>query len=220
MRLRDSYDIPPEVSQGPHSPAFGKFLWNWFGDTGPLTHGELDLSFLNDLAPEEIAVARSLIRRNLTLGQTHIIQGAWALHDLDAVPILQRMLDAESDESRRLVIAGALWRIAKDSVFITCLDRAKEGRLLVHLHLLQVLWLDDERAVDFLIDLLDHKDGRVGGGALSLLNQLELGHFIPRPVRELTHQPADYYKRRHDPAFRQAMTAAVRKWNREMKTGW
>ena len=58
MRLADSYDIPDEVSRGPHSPAFEQFLRNWFGDTYALTHGELDLSFLDDLPPEELALAR------------------------------------------------------------------------------------------------------------------------------------------------------------------
>jgi hypothetical protein len=58
VRLSDRFDIPEEVSRGPHSPAFGKFLFSWFGDTGPLTHGELDIRFLNDLTPEELTRAR------------------------------------------------------------------------------------------------------------------------------------------------------------------
>jgi hypothetical protein len=57
LRLRDSYDVPEDVAAGPHSPAFGKFLWNWFGDTSAVTHGELDLTFLNDLAPEELSLS-------------------------------------------------------------------------------------------------------------------------------------------------------------------
>jgi hypothetical protein len=63
LRLRDSYDVPSEVALGSHSRAFGEFLWNWFGDTYRITRGELDLTFLRDLTPEE-------------LEQDHIIEGA------------------------------------------------------------------------------------------------------------------------------------------------
>jgi hypothetical protein len=161
MTLADSYDIPEDVSRGPHSPAFGQFLRNWFGDTYALTHGELDLSFLDDLTPEELALARGLVKRNLKLRQTHIIEGTSALHDVSAVPILRAMLDEESDVSRRLTIAGALWKLIQDPIFIDCLNSAKaSGRnILCGNHLLQVLWLGDGRAVDFLIGMLPEKDG-------------------------------------------------------------
>ena len=114
MRLPDSYDIPEEVARGPHSPAFAKFLSNWFGDTHALTHGELDLTFLEDLTAEELELAQEMVRRNLKLKYTHIIEGAAALHDIAAVPILRAMFNEESDESRRLTIAGALWKLIKD----------------------------------------------------------------------------------------------------------
>lgn len=99
MRLRDSFDIPEEVSRGPHSPAFGKFLFNWFGDTGPLTRGELDIRFLNDLTPEELTCARQMIRRNLSLRYVHIIRGVSALRDIEAAPTLRAMIDDEPDDS-------------------------------------------------------------------------------------------------------------------------
>lgn len=127
MILRDSYDVPQEVASGLHSPAFAKFLRNWFGDTTALTHGELDFTFLQDLTPGELSVARELIRRNLRLKQTHMIMGAAALHDMDAVPILRALLDGESDISRRLTTAGALWKINRDPVFIRCLEEAKSA---------------------------------------------------------------------------------------------
>ena len=125
------------------------------------------------------------------------------------------------EESRRLTIAGALWKLVKDTIFIDCLNRAKasSGPLLIGSHLLQVLWLGDERAVDFLIDLLDHKDRRVRTQALGLLNELELGRRMGIPAASMPRQPEDYRARRNDAAFRDLMVGAVRKWNSEMKNG-
>ena len=222
MRLRDAFDIPERITAGSHSPAFEQFLWNWFGDTRAITHGELDLSFLQGLSPEEFTTARELIRRNLKLNYNHIIQGAAALHDIEAVPILRRMLDAETSGSRRLTIAGALWNLVRDPIFIACLDSAKTeregGKLLAGAHVDQVLWLDDERAVYFLIDLLDQRDREARTQALGLLNTLEFGWRTVIPAG-VPHGPEDYRRRRSDPVFREKMTAAVRKANRERKDG-
>jgi hypothetical protein len=156
--LRDGYDVPEEVARGPHSTAFSQFLRNWFGDTYALTHGELDLTFLKDLTPQELALARELVRRNLKLKQNHIIEGTSALNDIAAIPILQAMLEEESDASRQQTIAGALWKLSKDTVFIECLHRAKASGVLGYFGMLRALWLDDARSIDFLIDLLPEKD--------------------------------------------------------------
>jgi hypothetical protein len=220
VRSSDSYYIPQDTADGVHSPAFQKFLSNWFGDTRALTHGELDLAFLDELTQNEVESARALIRRNLELGcnHNHMVQGAAALGDIDAVPILRRMLDAEASQSRRLVIAGALWNLVRDPVFLACLDQAREhgGRLLAGVHLEQVLWLDDERAVDFLVSLLDQTEAR--NWALNRLNTLELGAQAVPPAH-MPHQPEYYRSKRQDPGFRHRMTAAVRTWNRARKTG-
>ena len=171
LRLREVYDIPEERTAGTHSPAFAKFLWNWFGDTRALTHGELDLKFLADLTPQELSLARELIRRNLGLKYNHIIEGASALHDQEAAPMLREMLYREPDISRRLTIAGTLWKLTRDAVFVECLREARERQpgAFASPHLWQVLWLDDERATDFLVDLLDEKDWRVQSLTLGLL---------------------------------------------------
>ncbi len=116
MRLRDSFDIPDNIAQGVHSPIFSKFLWNWFGDTSLLTHGELDVTFLKDMTPDELLTARELIRRNLNLRMNHIIEGASALNDVEAAPMLRSLLDEEPSLSRRLTIGGALWKLTQDSV--------------------------------------------------------------------------------------------------------
>ncbi len=221
--LRDTYDVPEDVAAGPHSPAFAKFLWNWFGDTAAVTHGELDLRFLRDLTSEELLLARQLIRRNLWLNQTHIIQGASALRDVDAVPILRELLSKEPDVSRRLVLAGALWKIDRDPLFVTCLDDARSksaGVFSIYPHLLQVLWLDDERALDFLIGLLKVKDRMTQSFTLGVLNELEFGRRMNVPPNDLPHQVADYFRLGSDPVFRAQMTAAIRQRNAQTKNGW
>jgi hypothetical protein len=229
-----SDDIPADVLHGEHSETLFKFIWYWFCDTQPVTHGELDLRFLKELSPEEAAIAKSLLRRNLRRKYTHLIQGSAALGDTEAVPILRQMLDEEEDSSWRLTISGALWNLVRDPVFLTCLDQAKEEgrrrwtwlhrgnkphrRLFLGAHLFEVLWLDDERAVDFLIDLLDQRDWLVRAGVLGMLNTLELGRrVIDR--REMVFTPDDYRRRRADPEFRRKLTEAIRKWNREKTTG-
>ena len=163
------------------------------------------------------------------------------------------MYNQEQGESRKLTIAGALWKLSKDPVFIECLERGKMNGSLGYMGLLQVLWLNDRRAVDFLIDLLPKNDresrfwswfrrlaffplfrlvladtyiayrkarvDETGYYALSLLNQLEFGKSI-MAHREQFRPPSYYRERRHDPAFQELMTAAVRRWNKETTNGW
>lgn len=83
------------------------------------------------------------------------------------------LLEDEFDESRRLTIAGALWKLVRDPVFLEYLERAKmSGLIATYAHLLQVLWLDDERALDFLIDLLPQDDVDKRKAALFRLRNL------------------------------------------------
>jgi hypothetical protein len=136
----------------------------------------------------------------------------------------------EPEESRRLTIAGALWKLCKDPVFIECLNRARGTPLMVT-HMDQVLWLDDERAVDFLIDLLPADDDDyhrmrrrgilrkffgisrdqaaiTGRWALSTLNRLETGRLVdPREG----HPPSYHLERRDNRDFRELMVEAVHK---------
>jgi hypothetical protein len=180
--LSDVHDVPQDVVDGPHSQAFRQFLLNWFGSNRVSFDERLRTA--NDLTPEEAAVGRELIRRNLKCNHSHIISGTWALGDLEAVPLLRMMFDHERDESRRLVIAGALWKLNNDPVFISCLNRAKKSGLLkVYFHLQQVLWLNDERAIDFLIDLLPERDhSSVRASGLRRLNRW----FFHTPFRRVT----------------------------------
>lgn len=221
MILSDVYDLPESVAVSPHSLAFDKFLWNWFGDATALTHGELDLTFLENLTQAELFLARELIRRNLRLKYNHIIEGVAALHDVAAAPVLRAILDGESNMSRRLVIAGTLWKLNRDPIFLDCLEEAKSvcGGIFSYVHLGQVLWIDDERAVDFLIDLLDQNDRKVTSLTLGLLNELEFGRRMGIPASEMPHQPPDYRKLRRDITFRAQMVDAIHKWNAQSKNG-
>jgi hypothetical protein len=81
------------------------------------------------------------------------------------------------------------------------------------------VWLDDERALDFLIDLLDEQDRNHRSMTLGLLNRLEFGRPMGIPAKEMPHQPSDYDKLRKDPAFRAHLVAAIRKRNAESKNG-
>jgi hypothetical protein len=180
----ETYDIPQDVLDGPHSPAFRHFLFNWF--SGNRISFNEQLNAANELTPEETRLGQELIRRNLKCKHSHIISGTWVLGDMEAIPLLRSMFAEEDDESRRLLIAGALWKLNKDPIFIECLNQAKKrGLLKVYFHLQQVLWLNDERAVDFLIDLLpetdqDHERAR----RLRRLNRW----FFHTPLRRITLQ--------------------------------
>ena len=101
-----------------------------------------------------------------------------------------------------------------------------------------VLWLGDERAVDFLIDLLPDNDDdyhrmrrrgmarKVFGisqdqaaitarWALGMLNRLEAGTLSGSLHRD--GHPASYYReRRNDRGFRELMVEAVRKTSVEL----
>jgi hypothetical protein len=198
--------------------------------------------------PEE--VARGPLRRNLKLKHTHTIQGASALHDVAAVPMLRAMFDEEVDESRRLTIAGALWKPVKDPIFIECLERAKANGSLGYFGLLMLLWLDDLRAIDFLIDLLPQRDRESAPwrllrcfavrpplrplirAFLAHAHSNQQGAFALSLLNQLEfgrrvagdgsmwRLPSDYRRKRDDAAFRESKTAAIYRWNLEAKNGW
>jgi hypothetical protein len=70
------------------------------------------------LTNEESVLAGRLIRGNLKCRHSHIISGTGAVGDLESVPTLRAMLLDDPEESRRLVIAGALWKLHRDPAFI------------------------------------------------------------------------------------------------------
>jgi hypothetical protein len=221
MTFSTSYELPEQIVERSHSAAFKQFLHHWFVDSMGLSRGEVDLTFLSELNPEELAIAQDLLRRNLGLRYTHIIEGAAALHDVSAAPMLRSMLDEETDVSRQLTIAGALWKLTSDPIFIECLNRMKvsDHATLKQAHLHQILWIGDDRAISFLIDMLDDADSFVRFLALSALNRLEFNRQYFVPAKQFPGQPDDYRRRRHDPSFLQLMIVHLRACNARSKNG-
>ena len=171
------YDIPAKAKRQSKrgSAAFQTFYRHFFVNECGLIRGEVDLSFLKDLTPQETTLAKDLIRRNLNRGYTHILQGAAALHDHEVVPQVKEMLACESNLSRRLTIAGTLWKLDKDPSFVECLyDMVQsDSNSLKEAHIDQIAWLGDERAINLLIDLLEDDGSFVRYLALSRLNEIE-----------------------------------------------
>ena len=207
--------------RGPHSSAFTQFLQNWFGNSQALTRGEVDLRFLKDLTPDEREIAKDLVRRNLKLTYTHVIEGVAALGDITSVPILQAMLAGESDASRQLTIAGALWKLNQDAVFVDCLERMRVSKdaTLKQAHFHQILWLGNERAIDYLVELLDDADAFVRFLAISTLNGLEFQRLFFVPEAQLPCGSDLYRSRINDPNFRSMMAAHLRTRNAAVVNG-
>jgi len=58
-----------------------------------------------------------------------------AFRDSSAGPLLRTMLEDEPDPGGRLTIAGALWKLVRDPVFIECLERTKgTGTMVAHIN--------------------------------------------------------------------------------------
>ncbi|HHK41251.1 MAG TPA: hypothetical protein ENJ50_02435 [Planctomycetaceae bacterium] len=208
------YDIPTKVTRKSKrgSPALQEFYHHFFVNSTGLIRREVDLSFLHELAPDETAIAKDLIRRNLKLNYAHIIAGAGALRDREAVPQLHSMLARERTLSRRLSIAGALWKIREDPIFLECLRDMVESddETLKEAHMYQLPWLGNEHAINLLIDLLQDSGSFVRHLALSTLNAIEhRTHFVCLS-HELPCGPDDYISRRDDMEFMNVMVQNLR----------
>lgn len=212
--LNTEYDLPAKAKRQSKggSRALREFYRHFFVDSVGLSRREVDLSFLQDLTPGESAIAKDLIRRNLKLNYTHIIDGAAALRDREAVPQLQDMLARESNPSRRLSIAGALWKITEDPIFRACLRDMAESNdeILKAAHMYQIPWLGDVHAINLLIDLLHDSDSFVRHLALSALNAIE--HRKNLFSDELPCGPSDYISRRDDMEFMNVMVQNLCQW--------
>jgi hypothetical protein len=207
MTPTSGYDIPAETWSKPRSDGFQRFFKLWFQNSFALSRHEADLTFLSGLTPEESELARELIRRNLRLRQTHLIDGAVLFKDTEAVPLLGALLDAETNASWRLTISGALWKLVGDERFRECVHRMllSSDSSLKKAHFHQVLWLNDESAIEALFDLLSDSDHFVGDMALLTLNQLEHDEtFFVGPDR-LPSQPGYFRRRRSEQGFCQEL---------------
>jgi hypothetical protein len=199
-----TYDLPPFMGLW-KSRALRAFLHNWFEDSRGLVRHEVDLSFLSELRPRELAYARNLLRRNLHLGYAHIVEGIGALGDTSAVPVLRQMLHCDEYRGLRLTIAGTLWRLTKDEAFYEALLEMKDSEwpAMKQVFIGQVPWLADGRALDMLIDFLEDSDAFVRYLALGWLHEIEFEKSSLLQGRP--HRPLYYQSRRHDEDFRTMM---------------
>jgi|SRR5215208_6438870 len=209
-----SYDIPydSQPKDGLHSSAYRKFYNNFFVDSTGLIRHEVDLDFISALTPQEIKLAKDLIRRNLKLRYVHIIEGVAALQHHELVPQLKEMFGHESDLSRKLTIAGTLWKLEQDPIFPECLREmvSSDNDSLRAAHIHQIAWLGDERAIHLLIDILQGGYGFARHSALSMLNSIEdkrayLGVGLP-------HTEKDYFARKNDKVFMEKMVNNLNQW--------
>ena len=217
----DDYDIPDDVKNAAHSEAFSEFMNHWFVSSMGLTRGEVELDFLERLTVEERELAKGLLRGNLSLNYTHIVEGLALLGDVSAVPELRRMVAAEKDSSRRLTLAGSLWKLVKDDVFVECLREMVTGddATLKQAHINQILWLEDERSIDLVIDLLDDDDSFVRFLALSCLNDIEFGKHHLLPLNALPCQAPGYKNRRTEESFRKMMVERLLEYRKLFTNG-
>jgi len=194
------------------SPAWKQFLDVWFGEDYPaLSRDEIDRSFVRNLTVGEMEEARVLMRGSLRSKQKEFIEGVADLGDLESIPELRLLFESEGDLSRRLTIAGSLWRLARDPCFANCIEEMVAGGSadLKAAHIHQILWLRDEMVLNFLVRLLDDADGFVRHLALSKLIEIETGKSSL--VVDRGQFPAERYRlRREDPGFRRLMVANVR----------
>ena len=209
-----SYDIPynAQPKDGLHSTAYRKFYENFFVDATGLIRHEVDLDFINALTRPEIELAKDLIRRNLKLQYVHIIEGVAALQDHELVPQLREMFTQERDLSRKLTIAGTLWKLEKDPIFPECLGEMtksdNDSLKVAHIH--QTAWLGDERTIYFLIDIFQGGYGLARHLAISMLNEIEdkrsyLGSDLPHPEKH-------YLALKEDKVFMEKMVKNLNEW--------
>ncbi|MCC6330225.1 MAG: hypothetical protein IT174_17080 [Acidobacteria bacterium] len=205
------YDIPDNIFETARSDAFRQFYHYWFEDSFGLNRHEVDLEFLNELTPAERGLAIDLLRLNLRLGCAHIIEGIALLDDNESIPTLKKMLAEMTDASRRLTIAGSLWKLGKDESFPEEIERmvSRGDSLLKEAHLEQILWLRDERSIRFLIDLLEEEDTFASFLALSRLNEIEDNKRYLLSRAEFPHQPDHYIENAGDDAFIQTMVSKM-----------
>ncbi len=211
MALED-YGIQLKDLPSPRSAAFEQFLAKWFIAKTEGYRGEWDLSYVKEFAPGELDLARQLLRRNLDKSQTRFVEGVALLGDVSAVPVLQEMYDKESDESRRLTIAGSLWQLAKDERFYESIRRMVEGgnATLKQAHFHDIELLGDGRAIEAIFDLLEDRDSFVRFLALNALNRLEHGRAFWVPAPQLPSQREHYLAQRGNLEFRQRLTKRLR----------
>ncbi len=206
-----AYTIEP-IDWARVSAAFREFFHHFFVDSRGLQRREVDLAFLRLLSPEELALARALLRRNLHLRYTHLIEGLGEIGDETAAEELRRLLHSEADLSRKITIGRALWRLQRDPVFRELLlDMARsKSNTLKEAHIDDALLLGDEQALQILGTLLEDRGDFVRALALSRLNGIEARKHFLLASRDLPHDATYYGERLRDTAFVREMVENLR----------
>lgn len=192
------YHVTPELDWRSASPAFHRFIRAFFINTMALSRGELDFRFLEELTPAEVREARRYLLDNLASGHVGIIEGIGLLGDADSAKRLDECLQRQTNLSRRISMGRALYRLRQDPQFPDLLEAMvrSDSATLRQAHLDDVLFLEDDRALTFLLRLLDDSDSLVRRMALSWLNGLEDEVHYLTPT--FPHDAQYYRTRRSD----------------------
>lgn len=144
------------------SPAFRTFYHSYFIDKILVLRNELDDKWVDGLSPDELDLARRLVRANLANGQIYR-EAAALLNDRDAIPLLHAMLEGTRDLSEKIYIALPLWYLERAPaypVLINELVHSKQSELKKR-HIWEILAIGDMRAIDHLFTLAEDADESV-----------------------------------------------------------
>jgi hypothetical protein len=175
-------DIVPDERL--YSQAFKDFVHYHFLTTHFREQDELDTYFYEVLVGTELETARRLIRQNLHLRETGLFKGAGLLADVEALPVLYKMLNENrTNLSRALTIGQAIWRINGDQVYETLLLELQyyPSDTMKQAHVKQVKDLRSLTSINILFSWLE------GGDFTSSLACDELWHILhgrPKKINE------------------------------------
>ena len=208
--------MPEAVDLDTASPAFRRFYHLHFVDTIPILRGDEDWGFAKALTPEELALARRLVRANLHLGSFYGDSAA-VLNDREAIPVLHDLLGRAGDISQRIAIARPLWILERSPAYASLIDEVVHGKdpALKERHIYDILLIADERALDHLFTMARDPVASVRDLALYHLTSLTgawKGRFWNSQSRQSQDLP--YFEaRRHKRLFRWRVLCELRKWH-------
>jgi hypothetical protein len=208
--------MPEVVDLDKASPAFRRFYEMHFVDSTPILRGDEDWQFAKALSPDELALARRLVRANLHLNPLYGDSAA-VLNDREAIPVLHDMLARARDLSQRITIARPLWILERSPAFPPLIEELVHGKnpMLKERHIFEVLLLADARALDHLFDMARDPVDSVRNLALFHLTSLT-GAWKGGFRNNESQRPQDlpYFEaRRHKWLFRWRALRELRKWH-------
>jgi hypothetical protein len=208
--------MPEPVDLDRASPAFRKFYHLHFVDWIPILRGDEDWGFARALTPDELALARRLVRANLHLNPLYGDSAA-VLNDREAIPVLHELLGRAGDISQRIAIARPLWILERSPAYSSLIDELVHGKdsVLKDRHIFDILLIADERALNHLFTMATDPVESVRDLALFHLTSLTgawKGRFWNSHSRQA--QDLSYFAaRRHKWLFRWRVLRELRKWH-------